>query len=635
MSLGMLIQPLVEQTTELLRDVGLIVLNIMDGICLLLCKVCNVCLEPKPCQVHTHLLGHDNRRTPKRHRNGRQRRVTTIPPVMDFASLFEEIEFTPLQDPCLERYTTSPPPELLPVVPGITVVNGYRCKADGCVYYCTSRKTIANHRLANLFFLPVDASCQPCQVQRLFTQVGYTTYFGVDHQNMELAGDLVGLQLKEQVHVSLHARQCSTSNVARNPSIRELSPWLRISRWHELAVNHIIPVGTPLDHVKQASVLLTPIGGEFNLDRLPLMVRAYLENAQTIISCVPYHLRRLVISLEDSPVATMGLNQLWVPSTLKKYCTLMTKLLITMVRSKDNSPVDDKPFVNVLGNLHSDLGDALDNKCTILMQLMRPTWQPDHPAVPWCEVDEWLACVRDNAKDTPFNRLRETMCLACTVLGDGLDIPRLVRIGPMACTIDGQAVTIDTLRNLVGVLLCKANKVMNNQLVLGLKTTWIRRVIAEGNIVDKANEDNIGYSFLSDACNEFQCHGQDLAIHLFSDRHTRGLFIKGIDNDRSIIWNQNVLAMWARAADRMHALLFLLMHFTAGGPPRGEEYRSYLIRNTEDFDRTFYWSGGTIMTFQRYHKGANARPPIKLIPRFLPQELNLLFIEYLLLVRPV
>jgi hypothetical protein len=56
--------------------------------------------------------------------------------------------------------------------------------------------------------------------------------------------------------------------------------------------------------------------------------------------------------------------------------------------------------------------------------------------------------------------------------------------------------------------------------------------------------------------------------------------------------------MWAQATDRMHALLFLLMHFTAGGPPRGEEYRSYLIRNTKHSDRTFYWSGGTIMTFQ-------------------------------------
>jgi hypothetical protein len=85
----------------------------------------------------------------------------------------------------------------------------------------------------------------------------------------------------------------------------------------------------------------------------------------------------------------------------------------------------------------------------------------------------------------------------------------------------------------------------------------------------------------------------------------------------------------------MHALLFLLMHLTTGGSSRGEEYKSYFIRNTKHSDRTFYWSAGTIMTFQRYHKGANAGPPVKLIPRFLPPELNLLFIEYMLLVRPV
>jgi hypothetical protein len=56
-------------------------------------------------------------------------------------------------------------------------------------------------------------------------------------------------------------------DVAPNPSIRELSPWLRMSRWHELTVNHIIPAGTPLDR----------IGEESNLDRLASMVRAYLE----------------------------------------------------------------------------------------------------------------------------------------------------------------------------------------------------------------------------------------------------------------------------------------------------------------------------------------------------------------------
>jgi hypothetical protein len=104
------------------------------------------------------------------------------------------------------------------------------------------------------------------------------------------------------------------------------------------------------------------------------------------------------------------------------------------------------------------------------------------------------------------------MRLAWRVLGNGLDIPRLIRIGPMACTIDGQPVTIDTLRNLVGELFREANQVMSNQLLLGPQTAWINRVITEGNVKDKANEDEVRYSFLSDARNEFHRHGQDLAI---------------------------------------------------------------------------------------------------------------------------
>jgi hypothetical protein len=122
-------------------------------------------------------------------------------------------------------------------------------------------------------------------------------------------------------------------------------------------------------------------------------------------------------------------------------------------------------------------------------------------------------------------------------------------------------------------------------------------VIVEGNIADKANEYNVGYSFLLDTCNEFHCHGQDLAIHLFSDRHIRNLFIKGINNAQSIIWNQNALAMWARGVNRMHALLFLHMHFITGSPLYGEEYKNYFIHNTKHFNRTSYCSASTIMIF--------------------------------------
>jgi hypothetical protein len=119
------------------------------------------------------------------------------------------------------------------------------------------------------------------------------------------------------------------------------------------------------------------------------------------------------------------------------------------------------------------------------MQLVRPMWQPSHPSIPWCEANDWLAYVRDSAKYTPFNRLRETMRLAWRVLGDGPNIPRLVRIGPMACTIDGQAVSIDTLRNLVGELLCEANQMMSNQIsgVMRLKHyPWVVNLFLYGRV---------------------------------------------------------------------------------------------------------------------------------------------------------
>jgi hypothetical protein len=143
-------------------------------------------------------------------------------------------------------------------------------------------------------------------------------------------------------------------------------------------------------------VLPTPASGEFNLDCLPLMVQAYLENAQALIGRVPYHLRRLVASVKDSPVATVGFNQLWVPSTIHTYCALMAKLFVTMVRSRDGSLVDDKPFVNVLGDLHSDFANGLDRLLShirgrqdadtddedlvhihsVLLQLCRPPTRP-------------------------------------------------------------------------------------------------------------------------------------------------------------------------------------------------------------------------------------------------------------------
>lgn len=112
----------------------------------------------------------------------------------------------------------------------------------------------------------------------------------------------------------MQAHQCSVLKMAPNPSIYELSPWLKMFCWHELAVNHIFPEGMPLDHIKQASMLLTLMSGEFNLDCLPLMVQTYLENAQTMIGRVPYHLKWLVVYVKNPPWPQRGLTNFgWHP----------------------------------------------------------------------------------------------------------------------------------------------------------------------------------------------------------------------------------------------------------------------------------------------------------------------------------
>jgi len=55
------------------------------------------------------------------------------------------------------------------------------------------------------------------------------------------------------------------------------------------------------------------------------------------------------------------------------------------------------------------------------------------------------------------------MCIACIVMGDSIDNPRLVCIGLLACTFDNQVIAINTLQRLVKKLLEEANNVMDNQ----------------------------------------------------------------------------------------------------------------------------------------------------------------------------
>lgn len=164
-------------------------------------------------------------------------------------------------------------------------------------------------------------------------KVGYIKYFGIDRQSLGLGGDQDWLKLKQHVHISFEDQQHSIANQPNNPTIHELSPWLRVSYWHNLATNHIIPLGAPMDEIMATFELLGPIDGDFKWGWLPLMIQAYHEKSQTIICHVQYWLKQLVIVIviDVTKLTKMGFNELWVLSTRRKYCTLMTKLFIAMI----------------------------------------------------------------------------------------------------------------------------------------------------------------------------------------------------------------------------------------------------------------------------------------------------------------
>jgi hypothetical protein len=101
------------------------------------------------------------------------------------------------------------------------------------------------------------------------------------------------------------------------------------------------------------------------------------------------------------------------------------------------------------------------------MQLACPMWQTRHPTISLIDVEDWLFCIQNNVNDTLFNRLKKTMCIACTVMGDSINNPRLVCVGLLACTFNNQVIAINTLQLLVKKLLEEANDIIVATLTLG------------------------------------------------------------------------------------------------------------------------------------------------------------------------
>jgi hypothetical protein len=81
--------------------------------------------------------------------------------------------------------------------------------------------------------------------------------------------------------------------------------------------------------------------------------------------------------------------------------------------------------------------------------------------------------------------------------------------------------------------------------------------------------------------------------------------------------------------------LMICMHLTYGQPARATELCSLLYKNHQNAPRHVYWTLQTMMLVTQYHKSRSMTQMNKLIVRFFPGQLALLFKTYLAVVRPM
>eukprot|EP00474_Spongospora_subterranea_P008735 CRZ09193.1 hypothetical protein [Spongospora subterranea] len=136
---------------------------------ILVCRECQYVLNPNSRSIRQHIRDKHTGATPSL-------------AFVKQALLLIEDEICSANHPSLNQYM-KPSCQLLPPVPGIKIISGYRCLL--CAYYCpqseTMRRHFREHHVGSLFH---KDSYRPCQLQALFPTHS-RKYFGILPTNLK------------------------------------------------------------------------------------------------------------------------------------------------------------------------------------------------------------------------------------------------------------------------------------------------------------------------------------------------------------------------------------------------------------------------------------------------------------------
>ncbi|TKW60305.1 MAG: DUF3505 domain-containing protein [Blastochloris viridis] len=154
-------------------------------------------------------------------------------------------------------------------------------------------------------------------------------------------------------------------------------------------------------------------------------------------------------------------------------------------------------------------------------------------------------------------------------------------------------------------------------------------------IQDNPTDDSVGYSFL-DSLYEVARGGTKswLFSFLWEDPILKARWF-GSSSSSSIAPEARAMSSYSQSIEKLLELLAFLIHLSSGLPARSNELLTLRHRNTAAGGiRNIFLDQGLVMLVTGIHKGFSRSERLKVIHRFLPQEVGTLLVYYLWLILP-
>ncbi|EEB05000.2 hypothetical protein SJAG_05105 [Schizosaccharomyces japonicus yFS275] len=223
--------------------------------------------------------------------------------------------------------------------------------------------------------------------------------------------------------------------------------------------------------------------------------------------------------------------------------------------------------------------------------------------------------------------------------------------GTLTAAVNGwQMIRIDDLRSLYNNLSERAVKVLK-ELTVDIDLDDLVPEDMLDNLTDRLLSTAKGYSFLQNpSCVQLR---HTVFRTIVQSSSQRGWFLLGNEDDikgklleqkkqnipfdqavKSLPWDHNQLAKYCASCTQFTEYLMVLIHIGAGQPARGNEFAKWKFRNTAEDKRELFIHMGRLMFIKHYGKQRNMTNKEDFSPRFLPRQLSLLLLRYLVLIRP-